>query len=417
MANITIPLVGLVDMVIVGHLSSATAIGGIAVGAILFDLLFLGFGFLRMSTSGLTAQAFGAGKFKECGVVLIRSTWIAVLGAMLIWSLQWVYVELVLRLMPCSEEVAVFARAYYHVRIWAAPATLMLMSLKGWLIGMQDGTRAMVSDLVVNITNMIVSYLLAVRSPLGAIGVAWGTLIAQWTGLMVTLVMIALRYRHTLHELDWRKELDVRHYGSRFIRLNADLFVRSLCFIVVYVGWTSLAGAYGDQELAASALMMKLFMFFSYFVDGFAFAGEAIVGKHIGAGDKSGLPRVIRTLLMWGAGVGLFFSLLYGLFPDAIYRLLTSDTEVVDTLGKYTFWLIAMPIVSTWAFMWDGIYAGATLGKEFRNAMLLAAGAFVLTYLATYSHLQMNALYLAYFAHLLARGLYLQLRQKQIFIQ
>ena len=447
-------------MVIAGHISSAWAIGGIAVGTMLFDMLYGCFGFLRVSTAGLTAQAYGAGQRMECGNLLLRSSGIALVGALLIWLLQSVYLQAVLYVMPCSPEVAEFARAYFNIRVWAAPATLMIMTCKGWFIGMQDGKRAMVTDLVVNGVNMLASYLLAVHTPLGAVGVAWGTLIAQWTGLIVALAMIATRYadRFRLSTFDFRLST---FDSSRFFRLNYDLFIRSLCFIVVYVGWTAISSAYGDVELAASALMMKLFMLFSFFIDGFAYAGEALVGKTIGeqqstisnqpstdkllstlhtaladrsrrSRDKnSQLSTLIWTLFAWGTGVGLFFSLLYALFPDALFAALTSDQQVITTMHKYIGWLIAMPIVSMLAFMWDGIFAGATRGKDIRNAMLWAAAAFAVSYfllssfdfrLSTFDfrlstlpssqggaggRLSMHSLYIAYFAHLAARVIYL----------
>ena len=427
-------------MVIAGHISSAWAIGGIAVGTMLFDMLYGCFGFLRVSTAGLTAQAYGAGQRMECGSLLLRSSGIAVAGALLIWLLQSVYLRAVLYVMPCSPEVAEFARAYFNIRVWAAPATLMIMTCKGWFIGMQDGTRAMVTDLVVNGVNMLASYLLAVHTPLGAVGVAWGTLIAQWTGLIVALVMIATRYADHFRLLTFDSRLSTFD-SSRFFRLNYDLFIRSLCFIVVYVGWTAISSAYGDVELAASALMMKLFMLFSFFIDGFAYAGEALVGKTIGeqqsaisnqpstlhtaladrsrrSRDKNAtLSTLVVVLFAWGTGVGLFFSLLYALFPDALFAALTSDQQVITTMHKYIGWLIAMPIVSMLAFMWDGIFAGATRGKDIRNAMLWAAAAFAVSYflLSTFDfrpstfdfRLSMHSLYIAYFAHLAARVIYL----------
>lgn len=414
LANITIPLVGLVDMVIAGHLSSAWAIGGIAVGTMLFDMLYGCFGFLRVSTAGLTAQACGAGKREECGQLFMRSGVLALAGALLIWILQTLYLNAVLYVMPCSQEVAGFARAYFNIRVWAAPATLVLMTCKGWFIGMQDGVRAMVADLVVNGVNMLASYVLAVHTGLGVVGVAWGTLIAQWTGLVVALVMIAAKYRDA-----FCFSLFTLQFDKRFFRLNADLFVRSLCFIVVYVGWTTISSSYGDVELASSSLMMKLFMLFSFFVDGFAYAGEALVGKQIGArlSNRTSFTHLIKVLFAWGTGVGLLFSLVYGLFPNALFQALTSDSEVVHTMGKYVGWLILMPIVSMLAFMWDGVFAGATQGKTIRNAMLWAAAAFAIVYvLLAYGlethlpipiHIGMHAVYAAYFAHLAARVIYL----------
>jgi len=435
LANITIPLVGLVDMIIAGHISSAWAIGGIAVGTMLFDMLYGCFGFLRVSTAGLTAQAYGADNPDECGRLFVRSSALAVSGALLIWLLQWVYLEVVLAVMPCSEEVAEFARTYYNIRIWAAPATLMIMTCKGWFIGMQDGVRAMVIDLVVNGVNMLASYLLAVHTSLGVAGVAYGTLIAQWTGLITALAMIAVRYKLNF-QIFKSSNFQIFKFDTRFVKLNADLFVRSLCFIVVYVGWTFICSSYGDVELAASALMMKLFMLFSFFIDGFAFAGEALVGKAIGEVGcdrlrtqpcgaessnfqifKSSNNPLIRILFAWGTGVGLLFSLLYLLFPEALFSSLTSDSEVVATMYHYLGWLVAMPIVSMLAFMWDGIYVGATRGKEIRNAMLWAAFAFAVTYflLSTFdfrlsTNIGMHSLYAAYFAHLAARVIYLTVK-------
>lgn len=416
LANITIPLVGLVDTAIVGHIANATFIGGIAIGTMLFDLLYWNFGFLRVGTSGMTAQAFGNGDRVECARLLSQSVGIALLGAALIWGIQWFFLTAVLAIVPCSPEVAAFARDYFFVRIWAAPATLSLMAFKGWFIGMQDTVSPMLTDIVVNVVNMVVSYVLAVLTPMGAIGVAWGTVIAQFTGLGIAFVLLVGKYRHLWQGLSpLRLALDGKGM-KRLISLNGNLFVRSLCFMVVYVGFTSLASKYGDVELAVSTIMMKLFMLFSYFVDGFAYAGEALVGKEIGrsfGGQKfSGareISHVVRLLFAWSLGVGVLFTLIFWLWSDAFYMAMTSDTTVLSRLADYTGWLIAMPIVSTLAFMWDGVYTGATAGKQIRNGMIYAALSFVVGYLATYWWLGIQGLYIAYFAHLVARVIYLTL--------
>ena len=412
LANITIPLVGLVDTAIVGHIANATAIGGIAIGTMLFDLLYWNFGFLRVGTSGMTAQAFGRGDRVECARLLSQSVGIALIGAALIWLIQWLFVNLVLTLVPCSPEVASFAREYFFIRIWAAPATLSLMAFKGWFIGMQDTVSPMITDILVNVVNMAVSYVLAVYTPMGALGVALGTVIAQLTGLALAIVLLLVKYRHLWKGLSpLRLALDGRGM-KRLLSLNGNLFVRSLCFMVVYVGFTSLASKYGDVELAVSTIMMKLFMLFSYFVDGFAYAGEALVGKEWGAmrreakGDEA-IRQVVRLLFAWSLGVGVLFTLIFALWSGEFYRAMTSDATVRARLADYTAWLIAMPIVSTLAFMWDGVYAGATAGKQIRNAMIYAALGFVILYLATYWWLGIQGLYIAYFAHLVARVVYL----------
>lgn len=422
LANITIPLVGLVDTAIVGHIANATFIGGIAIGTMLFDLLYWNFGFLRVGTSGMTAQAFGRGDRQECARLLSQSVGIALLGAAVIWLLQWLFVTVVLAILPCSPEVATFARDYFFVRIWAAPATLSLMAFKGWFIGMQDTVNPMITDIVVNLVNMLVSYVLAVHTPMGAIGVAWGTVIAQFTGLSMALILLLVKYRHLWRGLSpVRLALDSSGM-RRLISLNGNLFIRSLCFMVVYVGFTSLASNYGDVELAVSTIMMKLFMLFSYFVDGFAYAGEALVGKYMGRNQQSEInnqdnvqiPHVVRLLFAWSLGVGLLFTVIFALWSSGFYLTMTSDATVLARLADYTPWLIAMPIVSTLAFMWDGVYTGATAGKHIRNAMIYAALAFVIGYLVTYWWLGIQGLYIAYFAHLIARVIYLTAQWRKI---
>ena len=424
LANITIPLVGVVDTAIVGHIANATYIGGIAIGSMLFDLLYWNFGFLRVGTSGMTAQAYGRGERVECARLLTQSVSIAFIGAAFLWLIQWLFVTFVLAIVPCSAEVAAFACEYFFVRIWVAPATLSLMAFKGWFIGMQDTLSPMITDIVVNVVNMAVSYCLAVYTPLGAMGVAYGTVVAQFTGLLLALVLCLVKYRSILKDIvhllgDKATKLLGGQEMRRFMSLNANLFVRSLCFMVVYVGFTSLASQYGDVELAVSTIMMKLFMLFSYFVDGFAYAGEALVGKEWGAmrrearGDEA-IRRVVRLLFAWSLGVGLLFTLLFAMFSEECYRAMTNDMDVLSRLADYKLWLIAMPIVSTLAFMWDGVYAGATAGKQIRNAMIYAALGFVTCYLATYWWLGIQGLYIAYFAHLVARVVYLTAAWKSV---
>ena len=428
LANITIPLVGIVDTAIVGHLSDAAAIGGIAIGTMLFDLLYWNFGFLRVGTSGLTAQAYGrfrTGASQPCGVpndcrrLLVQSTMIAMIAALAIWAIQWFFVTAVLAIVPCSAEVAAVAREYFFVRIWAAPATLMLMAMKGWFIGMQDTRSPMAIDILVNVVNMGASYYLAVHTPLGIVGVAWGTLIAQYAGLTLAAWILVLKYgivRISVREMrdafrgpDWR----------RMMALNGNLFIRSLCFMVVYVGFTSLAGKYGDTELAVSSILMKLFMFFSFFVDGFAYAGDALVGKEWGKSSmtnhQSSIGPTVRALFNWAIGVGLVFTALYAIGGKGCIELLTSDAEVIAASSKYLGWLIAMPIISTLAFMWDGVYVGATAGVQIRNSMIWAAAGFVIGYMATFTWLGPQALYIGYFAHLIARAVYLTVVWKKVY--
>ena len=428
LANITIPLVGLVDTAIVGHISDAHAIGGIAIGTMLFDLLYWNFGFLRVGTSGMTAQAYGRNDREQCARLLAQSLGIALIGAALIWLVQWLFVTAALALVPCSEEVASFARKYFFIRVWAAPATLSLMAIKGWFIGMQDTISPMITDIVVNVVNMTVSYVLAVYTPMGPLGVALGTVIAQLTGLLLSVLILLGKYRHVWLGLSFFRLLRDMRGMRQLISLNANLFVRSLCFMIVYVGFTALSSKYGDTDLAVCSILMKLFMLVSYFVDGFAYAGEALVGKYIGKAKSlasevpeksadfgsalspyrlSPLASLVRLLFLWSLGVGALFTVLFAFASMPMYRMMTSDAVVLTRLTDFTGWFIAMPIVSTLAFMWDGVFTGATAGMQIRNAMILAAIGFVLGYLTTNHWLGTHALFVGYFLHLAARVIYL----------
>ena len=418
LANITIPLVGIVDTAIVGHLSDAAAIGGIAIGTMLFDLLYWNFGFLRIGTSGLAAQAYGAGRKDECRKILVQSLTLALLATLFVWAIQWFFVTAVLAVVPCSAEAAYIAREYFYVRIWAAPATLMLFTFKGWFIGMQDTKSPMSTDILVNAVNMLASYYLAVHAGYGVVGVAYGTLLAQYSGLFLAVAIMVLKYR--IIHIGTREILAAMKWPElrRMMSLNGNLFIRSLCFMVVYVGYTSLASRYGDTELAVSSILMKFFMFFSYFVDGFAYAGEALVGKEFGKIQEAGyrsqdLGQIVRLLFNWSIGVGLIFTAVYAVFGDTFIATMTSDCEVITAAKPYMGWLIAMPIVSALAFMWDGVFVGATAGVQIRNAMIWAALAFVIGYITTFTWLGAQALYIAYFAHLIARVAYLTVEWKK----
>lgn len=426
LANITIPLVGIVDTAIVGHLSDAAAIGGIAIGTMLFDLLYWNFGFLRVGTSGLTAQAYGRGDEAECRKILLRSLSIAMMAAVVILAIQWLFVTAVLAVVPCSAQVASVAREYFFVRIWAAPATLSLFTFKGWFIGMQDTKSPMAVDILVNVVNMAASYYLAVKTPLGVVGVAYGTLVAQYSGLILAVAILLARYIgiSVFRNIDRWKEALRGAELRRMLSLNSNLFIRSLCFMVVYVGYTSLASLYGDTELAVSSIMMKLFMFFSFFVDGFAYAGEALVGKAFGEArverqesrgeSQEAINPTVRALFNWALGVGLLFTVLYAFWGDEAFALMTSDTTVLMAAEKYKIWLIGMPLISTLAFMWDGVYIGATAGVQIRNSMIWAAVGFIVGYVATFSFVGPQALYIGYFAHLIARAFYLTIQWNKV---
>lgn len=408
LANITIPLVGIVDVAIIGHIADASVIGGIAIGTMLFDLLYWNFGFLRVGTSGMTAQAYGRRDDVACINLLTQSLTISAMAAVFIWLIQWAFVTLVLLCVPCSPEVADFARQYFFVRVWAAPATLALMAFKGWFIGMQNTVYPMITDIVVNVVNMVSSYVIAVHTSLGPIGVAYGTLIAQYMGLLTASLLWYVRYStlFVTHHPDWPTWDSCR----KLVVLNTQLFERSLCFMIVYVGFTSLTSHYGDTNLAVSSILMKLFMFFSFFADGFAYAGEALTGRYIGERNAALLRCSVRVNFAVCLVVGLFFTILYTICGDLFLSWITSDTTILLAARDFRIWLIMMPLLSALAFMWDGIFIGAADGVSVRNCMVWAAVSFVVLYMTTCHWLGIQAVYMAYFAHLIARSLYLTIR-------
>ena len=413
LANITVPLVGIVDTAIAGHLGDAVLIGGIAIGTMLFDLLYWNMGFLRVGTGGITAQAYGRGDMKASIGTFSQGIATAMVVSMIVLAIQWVFAEVMLRLVDCSPEVEAVARNYFFIRVWAAPATLALFVFKGWFIGMQNTVFPMITDLWVNIVNMLASWLLSFYTPLGISGVAVGTLIAQWTGLVLALLLMRSKYRDLLrsttilHSMKWK-------YFKRFFSINSQLFVRSLLMLVVYEGFTIFAARFGDVELAVSSVMMHLLLLYSYFVDGFAYAGEALTGRFIGEQDRASLRETIKYTFFWGAVIGVVSTIAYSVFPQAIIRVLTDNAEVIAASRPYLFWLLLMPLLSCVAFIWDGIYIGATAARQMMVCMIWSAGLFVAAFFLCEPKFGPQALYIAYFVHLVVRSVYLTFSWKKI---
>ncbi len=436
LANITVPIVGMVDIAVAGHLdtSAAVMIGGIAIGTMLFDLLYGNFGFLRVGTGGLAAQAYGRGDRKECAKIFTRATGIALSCALLLIAIQWVFVKAAFLVVDCTPEVRELASQYFFIRIWAAPATLSLMAFKGWFIGMQDSVSPMVTDLVVNGMNVLMSIVLALGFTVGGwhyegmgfSGIAAGTVIAQYSGLLTAVLLLMLRYRKNTMSALKRSDLKDVFKGSetrRFFVMNADLFVRSLCFIAIYIGFTVISARYGDVLLAVSSIMMKILMIFSYFTDGFAYAGEALTGRYIGAKNGPMVRQTVRWTFAWSMGIAVIFMGIYHFAGVPLLKMMTSDLAVVAAAEAYLPWLLLMPVMGCAAFTWDGIYIGATASKAIRNSMLWAVVGFFAVWFAgkafpdvtaeTAVHILMGA----YFAHLLARTVYLTVRYKTVVLR
>lgn len=433
LANITVPIVGMVDIAVSGHLTAAAAasIGGISIGSMLFDLLYWNFAFLRAGTGGLTAQAFGRGDMHECGRVLCRGLGLSLLMAALVLAIQWPFTKLAFLVVDSSPEVRELALKYYFIRIWAAPATLSLMTLRGWFIGMQDTMSSMWTDLVVNGMNIIASIVLALGiggwEGFGFKGIAYGTLVAQYSGLLFALCVLAVKYRRkALSGIGLRQALesfkgnDIRAFFS----MNGDLFLRSVGFILIYIGFTVISARFGDLMLASSAIMMKLLMLFSFFTDGFAYAGQALTGRFIGERNEPCLKDTVKSVFYWSLGVAVLFVGIYGALGVPLLRMMTSDEQVVEACRQFIPWLIAMPPLGCAAFTWDGIYEGATASRPIRDAMLAAALLFFLTWFGgkavldhfspeSYQAAAIHVLLGAYFMHLLTRTVWLSAAYKK----
>lgn len=425
LANVTVPLVGMVDIAVAGHLAdsgSESLIGGIAIGTNLFDLLYWNFAFLRVTTGGMTAQAYGRGDKDHCARMLVRGLALSAQISIALIAVQWLFLRFAFLFIDCTPYVRDLAEIYFGIRIWAAPATLGLMALKGWFIGMQDSVSSMVVDIVVNVVNILGSIFLAMGlagwNGLGYRGIAAGTVTAQYTGLLIALAIVWIKYGRMFHGFRLNQLPEILKSADRkaFARMNANLVVRSICFIAIYIGYTVISAAYGDMMLASASIMMKLLMLFSFFTDGFAYAGEAMSGKYIGAGDRDRLVATIRWVFVWSVSIAFMFIAVYYLAGVHMLQLLSSDDGVVESCSQFLNWLLLMPLFGVIAFTWDGIYVGATASGHIRNTMIWSvvafftvwfAGKYIMGSLGVDSNENcIHLLLAAYFSHLLARSVY-----------
>lgn len=403
-SNITVPLLGLIDVSIVGHLGAASYIGAIAVGGMLFNMIYWLFGFLRMGTGGLTAQAYGRHDLQEVTRILLRSLSISLLLALALLLLQYPIRNIAFMCMDTSEEVRQLATLYFHICIWGAPATLGLYGFTGWYIGMQNSRFPMFIAITQNIVNIAASLFFVFVLKMKVEGVALGTLVAQYAGLgMACLLWLA--YYRPLRKYLRQKALFDRTEMKRFFQVNRDIFIRTLCLIAVTVFFTSTGAAYGDVVLAVNALLMQLFTLFSYFMDGFAYAGEALTGKYIGAKDNQSLRLTIRHLFKWGIALSLLFTLLYGAGGKSFLGLLTNDTSVISASEEYIYWVLAIPLAGFSAFLLDGICIGATATHLMLRSMLVASASFFLLYYGLHDTLGNHALWMAFIVYLALRGI------------
>ena len=370
-SNLSVPLLGAVDTAVIGHLPEPHFLGAVAVGALIFNTLYFGCNFLRMGTTGLTAQAFGARDFDEARATLARALLISLVLALAFLALQGPVGWLAFYLVEPSEAVAVEGMRYYFIRVWGAPAALANFALVGWFIGMQNTRAALVLMLTVNGINIVLDLVLVLGFGLAVAGAAWATVAADYSGLILGLAVVnRLASRHGGH---WRAGLvlDVAAM-RRFLGINRDIFLRTLFVITAFALFTTLSARQGDVVLAANAVLLNFVIFFNFAFDGFAFAVEALTGRALGAKRREDLAHAIRACLVWSLLLALLSVAVYGLAGAPIIRVLTDIEDVRAVAYEFLPWLIALPLVAVWGIFFDGVFTGTTRTADMRNTMLIA---------------------------------------------
>ena len=397
-SNITVPLLGMIDVAIVGHMGSPVFIGAVAVGSMIFNLVYWLFGFLRMGSSGLTSQALGRRDLTEVARLLVRSVVIALGIAVLLIVLQIPMKWAAFWLIGPTEDVAPFASTYFDIVIWGAPASLALFSLMGWFIGMQNTRFPMVISIMQNVVNILTSLTLVYGFGMKIEGVALGTVIAQYTGFIVALGLV-MRYYGRLFRGHLRSPKT-----SKFLSINRDIFLRTLCLVAVNLYFTSAGARSGAVILSVNTVMMQLYLFFSYFMDGFAYAGEALGGRAYGAQNKTTFHETLRRLWLWTLIVTTAYTLLYICCGKWIISILTDDPQVIEASQTYLWWVWFIPAAGCVAFIWDGIFIGITATRGMLVSSFLSALLFFGVYEAVRGVIGNHGLWLAMVVYLLMRG-------------
>lgn len=407
-SNITVPLLGLSDTFISGHLGSERFIAAIAAGTMLVNSLYWLFGFLRMGTTGLTAEAFGKGDDLLSRRIFTTSFILAFSLGLILLLLNYPLAKILLWIMGPEEGTAQLAEEYFRISILAAPAFLATMTVTGWMIGLQNTLYPMITSISVNVINIALSFTFVFGLNYGFYGVALGTCIANWCGLLIIL-LLAYRLngdRHLwapLHDL--LQTMDMR----RFFRVNSNLLLRSACIMIVLFSMTSFAGRMSDSILAQNAILMQFFMFFSYFMDGFAFSGEAMCGKFAGSGNRRGISSTVCSLSLWAAGMTVVFTIIYFFFLTPVTSLLTDEVSVIRDVTGMKWVACVIPVISAAAFIFDGVYIGMTATWRL---LLTTLSAMILFFLLMSPRIvgfnipfrEDNLLWIAFLSFLLLRG-------------
>lgn len=403
-SNLSVPLLGAVDTALVGHLEEVYYLGAIAVGSMIFNFIFWGFGFLRMGTTGITAQAYGEENKTESVMTLGRAMSVAMICGLLILMLQAVIADLSFWLVDATPEVERYTRIYFSIRIYTAPATLGLYAINGWFLGMQNARYPMIVTVFLNLLNIVLDVWFVYGLHMNVAGVAWGTLIARYCGFALAVILLAVKYREWLAAYVHKKLLEVQPL-IKFFTVNRDIFIRTLCLIFTFSFFTAKSAEFGNVILAANTILLQLWMIVSYGIDGFAFAAESLVGRFTGSRETHKVREAVKYCFIWGIGIGLAASAVYALFDTSILNIFTDQQPVIAAALAVFGWTIAGPAVSSFCYIWDGVFIGATATVPMRNSMLIAT---VLVFLPAYAigvgYLGNHAIWLAMTLFMIARG-------------
>lgn len=406
-SNITVPLMGIASTAIAGHWDSehtAASIGALAIGVSIFNFIYWNCSFVRMGTSGLTAQAFGAENWQECTHMLARAIALALGMGVLVLLLQVPLGELSLYVMNGNEVVS----DYYYARIWAVPAGILLFALNGWYTGMQNAVIPMVIAIVVNVVHILFSLWFVFGYDMGIVGIAYASVVAQATGVILSLGALGLFYRRMLTAIRWQEVFDWKPLKEFFL-INRDIMLRTLCLVAVYTFFTAGSARMEEGILAVNTLLLQLFTLFSYMNDGFAYAAEALTGRFIGARDEESLRRCLMRCLLWGTLISVIFVGVYvGWWRELLGLFVAKDSadagQILELAGRYIGWIIAIPIAAAMPFIMDGIMVGATQTRVMRNSMFWSTVIYFVIFFTFYPIIGNNALWMAFSSYMLFRG-------------
>lgn len=405
-SNITIPLLGMADVAIAGHIGGDSAIGAISIGSTLFNFIYWNCAFLRMGCSGLTAQAYGANQWRECTNLLIRSLTLSLTIAFFLLILKNPISRIAIDYIECSNTIKPLVQDYLLTRFWAIPASISIFSIHGWFIGMQDSRSPMWIAIFSNVVNVVFSLYFAFNLNLGIKGIAWGTVVAQYSSLILSLLIFYKKYSKKCERTTLKESLS-KSKMFRFFDINIDIFVRTLIITIAYTLFTVCSSRFGETILATNTLLMQLYTLFSYMSDGFAFAAESLSGRYIGEKRYDLLQSISKQLLMWAGGVATFFIVCYIVGWETILRLFNPSSEVLECAHQYIFWVISIPLAGFLPFLIDGIMLGATKTKVLRNSVAVS---FIIYLILLYTLMPIignNAIWTAFLSFILLRGILL----------